>query len=65
MSCAEVPTAYVDARLQGALEGTVHWVAQDLACDGMNRPDRRGLRVTFKGSVGEEHFATSERAPAG
>jgi hypothetical protein len=64
MSCVDVPTAYVDARLQGALDAAVHWVAEDLACDGMNRPDRRGLRVTFKGSVGEEHLTLLFGIPA-
>ncbi len=56
MSCADVPSAYLDARLQGALDAHVHWEADTLDCDGMNRPDRRGLRVTFQGASGEEHL---------
>jgi hypothetical protein len=56
MSCADIPSAYFDARLQGAIDASIHWVADDLECDGMNRPDRRGLRVTFKGAVGEERL---------
>jgi hypothetical protein len=51
MSCTDVPSAFLDARLQGALDTTIHWEAADLTCDGMNRPDRKGLRLSFQGSA--------------
>jgi hypothetical protein len=54
MSCVDVPDAYLDARVQGALDAAIHWEAPALSCDGMNRPDRKGVRVTFAGSVNEE-----------
>lgn len=54
VSCLELPSAYVDARLQGALDTTIHWEAADLTCEGMNRPDRKGLRVSFQGTTAGE-----------
>ena len=56
MSCTAPPDAYFDARLAGALEADVHWSARDMRCDGMRRPDGKGLRVTFSGAAGGKHL---------
>jgi hypothetical protein len=66
VSCAQPPDAFLDARLDGALEATLRWRAADMDCDGMRRPDGRGLRVTFSGSSGAQRltlvFAASHLA---
>ena len=52
MSCDGLPDAYLEARLAGAIDADVRWQGKDLSCDGMRRPDGKGLRVTFAGAVG-------------
>jgi len=52
MTCGAPADAFFDARLAGALEADVHWSAADMRCDGMRRPDGKGLRVTFSGVAG-------------
>lgn len=56
MSCTAPADAYLHARLAGAIESELHWSAAALGCDGMRRPDGRGLRVTFSGPLNEEHL---------
>jgi hypothetical protein len=51
MSCASPPDAYLNARLSGAIESELNWSAAELSCDGMRRPDGKGLRVTFSGPL--------------
>jgi hypothetical protein len=52
VSCAELPDAFLEARLAGAIEAELHWQAREMQCDGMRRPDGQGLRVTFSGRQG-------------
>jgi hypothetical protein len=63
VSCDALPDAYLEARLAGAIDADLHWQAADLECDGMRRPDGKGLRVTFTGSVGSERLTLVFGAP--
>jgi hypothetical protein len=56
VSCDALPEAFLEARLAGAIDAEIAWQAADLECDGMRRPDGKGLRVTFTGSVGSERL---------
>jgi hypothetical protein len=56
VSCTLPADAYLNARLAGAIESEIHWAAADLDCGGMRRPDGRGLRVTFSGSLHNERL---------
>jgi len=40
--------------LYGALAGDVEWLAADMQCEGMPRPDGAGARLRFAGLVGKE-----------
>lgn len=63
MSGACLPEAFVEARLAGAIDAELRWQAADMQCDGMRRPDGKGLRVTFSGSVGAERLTLVFGAP--
>ncbi|MBS0394057.1 MAG: hypothetical protein JSR54_05480 [Proteobacteria bacterium] len=63
MSCDGLPDAYLEARLAGALDAELRWQAAALDCDGMRRPDGKGLRVTFTGPLGEERLTLVFAAP--
>lgn len=52
----ELANAYFTARLRGAIEREVRWRAADMSCEGMNRPDGKGLRVAFEGRAGGERL---------
>jgi hypothetical protein len=52
--CPVPSDAYLRARLAGSLEESIDWRADTMECEGMQRPDGRGLRVTFRGRIGEE-----------
>ena len=56
MSCDVPPGGFLEARLAGALEAELHWQAADMECDGMRRPDGRGLRIRLEGAVAGEHL---------
>ena len=51
MSCDAATDAFLEARLAGAIDAELHWQAADLQCEGMRRPDGKGLRVSFTGNV--------------
>jgi len=63
MSCALVTDAFVSARLSGALEESIHWSSEALDCDGMRRPDGRGLRISFTGQDSSERLTLVIGAP--
>lgn len=63
MSCDGLPDAYLEARLAGAIDAELRWRGADLQCDGMRRPDGKGLRVTFTGNVGAERLTLVFGAP--
>jgi hypothetical protein len=49
--CPLPSDAYLRARLAGALERDLEWRAGGMECEGMQRPDGLGLRVTFRGHL--------------
>ena len=63
MSCDVPPDAFLEARLAGALDADLRWEAADMQCDGMRRPDGKGLRVTFTGAVGPTRLTLVFGAP--
>jgi hypothetical protein len=63
MSCTAPPDAFLEARLDGAVEAALSWRAPDMDCDGMRRPDGQGLRVTFSGAHGAERLTLVFAAP--
>ncbi len=63
MSCAAPADAFLEAHLDGALAAVVHWRAAEMDCDGMRRPDGKGLRVTFSGALGAERLTLVFAAP--
>ena len=44
---------YLSAELYGAIETTVNWAADDLHCEGMQRPSNRGARLRFSGHASD------------
>jgi hypothetical protein len=52
--CPLPSDAYLRARLAGAVERDLEWHAGAMECEGMQRPDGLGLRVTFRGRLGDE-----------
>jgi len=63
VSCDGLPDAYLEARLAGAIDADLHWQATDMQCDGMRRPDGKGLRVAFTGPVGGTRLTLVVGAP--
>ena len=63
MSCDALPDAYLEARLAGAIDAELRWQAADMQCEGMRRPDGKGLRVMFTGAVGQERLTLVFAAP--
>jgi hypothetical protein len=52
--CPLPSDAYLRARIAGSVNRALDWRAGRMECEGMRRPDGRGLRVTFRGRIGEE-----------
>lgn len=44
----------LETTLFGALSGEIIWTPDELACQGMPRPDGAGARLRFSGTVGED-----------
>ena len=54
--CTALEGAFLHARMAGTLELVLDFRGADLSCDGMRRPDGKGLRVSFAGALGDEHL---------
>ena len=54
--CAATDGAFLHARLAGALERELDFRGVGLSCDGMRRPDGKGLRVSFAGLLDKERL---------
>jgi hypothetical protein len=52
--CPPPTDAFLRARLAGSLSRAVEWRAGTMECEGMQRPDGLGWRVTFRGRIGDE-----------
>ena len=72
LTAAEVPPAlrclpgkdgFLTMRLRGSIEEDVHWQEPALECTGMSRPDGRGLRLRFAGSLAGGELAVVFAAP--
>ena len=50
MGCGE--SGYLRGRLYGAIAWTLDWNTGKLQCEGMPRPDGKGARLRFAGSIG-------------
>ena len=52
LSCGE--SGYLSGPLYGAIAWTLDWTAGQLQCEGMPRPDGKGARLRFAGSIGAD-----------
>jgi hypothetical protein len=51
LRCLPARDGYLSMRLRGSIEAEVQWREPELLCTGMPRPDGRGLRLRFEGSL--------------
>lgn len=49
--CLPDQDGFLAMRLRGSIEAEIHWKEPGLDCTGMSRPDGRGLRLRFAGSL--------------
>ena len=63
LRCLPAHDGFLTMRLRGSIEEDVHWTEPALECTGMSRPDGRGLRVRFAGSLAGGEFAVVFAAP--
>ncbi len=49
--CLPDQDGFLSMRLRGSIEAEIHWKEPGLDCTGMSRPDGRGLRIRFAGSL--------------
>jgi hypothetical protein len=67
LRCLPARDGFVTMRLRGSIEQDVHWTEPALECTGMSRPDGKGLRLRFAGSLAGGElavvFAAQELAP--
>ena len=49
--CLAAGNGYLRARIRGALNLDINWQNAQLECDGSERPDGHGIRVSFAGPV--------------
>ena len=47
--CLPGDAGFLSMRLRGSIEAEIRWREPALECDGMPRPDGRGLRLHFAG----------------
>lgn len=52
--CPLPSDAFLRAKLAGSVNRTIDWRAGQMECEGMRRPDGRGIRITFRGRIGEQ-----------
>ena len=63
MRCLPGRDGFITMRLRGSIEQEVHWTEPALACTGMARPDGKGLRVRFAGTLDGGELAVVFAAP--
>ncbi len=61
--CLPGHDGFLSMRLRGSIEEDVHWQEPALECTGMSRPDGRGLRLRFAGSLAGGELAVVFAAP--
>ncbi len=63
LRCLPGKDGFLTMRLRGSIEEDVHWQEPSLECTGMSRPDGRGLRLRFAGSLAGGELAVVFAAP--
>lgn len=63
LRCLPGQEGFLTMRLRGSIEEEVHWTEPGLACEGMSRPDGRGLRLRFAGRRAGGELAVVFAAP--
>jgi uncharacterized membrane protein (UPF0127 family) len=61
--CLPDQAGFLTMRLRGSIEEEVRWTEPALTCEGMSRPDGRGLRLRFAGPRGGGELAVVFAAP--
>ena len=64
LRCLPGQEGFLTMRLRGSIEEEVRWTEPALACEGMSRPDGRGLRLRFAGPRAGNELAVVFAAPA-
>jgi hypothetical protein len=52
--CKSPSNAHLNGRLYGALDLTVDWYGAALTCDGITRPNEKGIRLAFAATQNED-----------
>jgi hypothetical protein len=67
LRCLPARDGFVTMRLRGSIEQDIHWTEPALECTGMSRPDGKGLRLRFAGTLAGGElavvFAAQDLAP--
>ncbi len=63
LRCLPEQDGFLSMRLRGSIEEEVHWKEPALECEGMSRPDGRGLRLRFAGALSGGDLAVVFAAP--
>jgi hypothetical protein len=67
LRCLPAHDGFVTMRLRGSIEQDIHWTEPALECTGMSRPDGKGLRLRFAGTLAGGElavvFAAQDLAP--
>src|SRR5687768_17193631 len=63
LRCLPGRDGFLTMRLRGSIEEDVRWTEPALECTGMSRPDGKGLRVRFAGSLAGGELAVVFAAP--
>jgi uncharacterized membrane protein (UPF0127 family) len=63
LRCLPGQDGFLTMRLRGSIEEEVRWTEPALACEGMSRPDGRGLRLRFAGPRAGGELAVVFAAP--
>jgi uncharacterized membrane protein (UPF0127 family) len=62
--CLPGDAGFLTMRLRGSIETEIHWREPELDCNGMPRPDGRGLRLHFAGKRDGGDLSVVFAAPA-
>ena len=63
LRCLPAHDGFLTMRLRGSIEEEIHWTEPGLECTGMSRPDGKGLRLRFAGSLAGGELAVVFAAP--
>jgi hypothetical protein len=63
LRCLPGQEGFLTMRLRGSIDEEVRWIEPALACEGMSRPDGRGLRLRFAGPRAGNELAVVFAAP--